>query len=159
MPTRGANTEWLILKQPPQVSHKPCALTEHTGHRCEGSMSSLGPELVQASSGLSLLGHGQPACGSASCVPEIMEDPLGLLRTPFAFGAAWISSARLTGHHLHCAPFTFQGLKNQPRVKLNIVRCPPVTTVLIRRPDLRYQLGFSVQNGIVSRAPHFLPKI
>lgn len=30
------------------------------------------------------------------------------------------------------------------------MRCPPVTTVLIRRPDLRYQLGFSVQNGIVS---------
>lgn len=44
-----------------------------------------------------------------------------------------------------------QGLKNQARIKLNIVRCPPVTTVLIRRPDLRYQLGFSVQNGIVSR--------
>lgn len=42
-----------------------------------------------------------------------------------------------------------QGLKNQSRIKLNIVRCPPVTTVLIRRPDLRYQLGFSVQNGIV----------
>lgn len=33
---------------------------------------------------------------------------------------------------------------------MNIVRCPPVTMVLIRRPDLRYQLGFSVQNGIVS---------
>lgn len=29
--------------------------------------------------------------------------------------------------------------------------------VLIRRPDLRYQLGFSVQNGIVSTGPdHFL---
>ncbi|XP_008840965.1 amyloid-beta A4 precursor protein-binding family A member 1 isoform X5 [Nannospalax galili] len=41
------------------------------------------------------------------------------------------------------------GLKNQSRIKLNIVRCPPVTTVLIRRPDLRYQLGFSVQNGII----------
>ncbi|XP_068781472.1 amyloid-beta A4 precursor protein-binding family A member 1 isoform X4 [Struthio camelus] len=41
------------------------------------------------------------------------------------------------------------GLKNQAQVKLNIVRCPPVTTVLIRRPDLRYQLGFSVQNGII----------
>ena len=66
VPTRGANAEWLILKQPPQVSHKPCALTEHTGHRCEGSMSSWGPELVQASSGLSLLGHGRPVCGSAS---------------------------------------------------------------------------------------------
>ncbi|TUN30350.1 Amyloid-beta A4 precursor protein-binding family A member 1 [Bagarius yarrelli] len=32
---------------------------------------------------------------------------------------------------------------------MNIVRCPPVTMVLIRRPDLRYQLGFSVQKGIV----------
>ncbi|XP_076217360.1 amyloid-beta A4 precursor protein-binding family A member 1-like isoform X4 [Aptenodytes patagonicus] len=41
------------------------------------------------------------------------------------------------------------GLKNQAQVKLNVVRCPPVTTVLIRRPDLRYQLGFSVQNGII----------
>uniref|UniRef100_A0A3Q4GP31 Amyloid beta (A4) precursor protein-binding, family A, member 1a n=1 Tax=Neolamprologus brichardi TaxID=32507 RepID=A0A3Q4GP31_NEOBR len=41
------------------------------------------------------------------------------------------------------------GLKNQSHIKLNIVRCPPVTTVLIRRPDLRYQLGFSVQNGII----------
>lgn len=33
---------------------------------------------------------------------------------------------------------------------MNIVSCPPVTTVLIKRPDLKYQLGFSVQNGIVS---------
>ncbi|ETE72702.1 Amyloid beta A4 precursor protein-binding family A member 2, partial [Ophiophagus hannah] len=42
-----------------------------------------------------------------------------------------------------------QGLKNQTQVKLNIVSCPPVTTVLIKRPDLKYQLGFSVQNGII----------
>lgn len=62
-------------------------------------------------------------------------------------------SVGLGVHHVHCALFTFQGLKNQARVKLNIVRCPPVTTVLIRRPDLRYQLGFSVQNGIVSTTP------
>lgn len=53
------------------------------------------------------------------------------------------------GLSLAFAPLV-QGLKNQSRIKLNIVRCPPVTTVLIRRPDLRYQLGFSVQNGIVS---------
>lgn len=45
--------------------------------------------------------------------------------------------------------FCVQGLKAQSRIKMNIVRCPPVTMVLIRRPDLRYQLGFSVQNGIV----------
>ena len=54
-----------------------------------------------------------------------------------------------------CCPLTPppqlpQGLKSQSRIKMNIVRCPPVTMVLIRRPDLRYQLGFSVQNGIVS---------
>lgn len=41
-------------------------------------------------------------------------------------------------------------MKNQVQVKMNIVSCPPVTTVLIKRPDLKYQLGFSVQNGIVS---------
>uniref|UniRef100_A0A3B3UAI4 Amyloid-beta A4 precursor protein-binding family A member 3 n=1 Tax=Poecilia latipinna TaxID=48699 RepID=A0A3B3UAI4_9TELE len=38
---------------------------------------------------------------------------------------------------------------NQVKVKLSIVSCPPVTTVLIKRPDLKYQLGFSVQNGII----------
>uniref|UniRef100_A0A096MBW8 Amyloid beta protein binding family A member 2 n=1 Tax=Poecilia formosa TaxID=48698 RepID=A0A096MBW8_POEFO len=42
-----------------------------------------------------------------------------------------------------------KGLKNQVQVKMNIVSCPPVTTVLIKRPDLKYQLGFSVQNGII----------
>lgn len=47
----------------------------------------------------------------------------------------------------------WKGLKNQVQVKMNIVSCPPVTTVLIKRPDLKYQLGFSVQNGIVSTSP------
>lgn len=46
--------------------------------------------------------------------------------------------------------FVLQGLKNQVKVKLSIVSCPPVTTVLIKRPDFKFQLGFSVQNGIVS---------
>lgn len=44
-----------------------------------------------------------------------------------------------------------QGLKNQVQVKLSVVSCPPVTMVLIKRPDLQYPLGFSVQNGIVSQ--------
>eukprot|EP00061_Rhincodon_typus_P016433 g44648.t1 len=39
-----------------------------------------------------------------------------------------------------------EGLKNQVQVKLNIVSCPPVTTVLIKRPDLKYQLGKSTFN-------------
>lgn len=50
-----------------------------------------------------------------------------------------------------------KGLKNQVQVKMNIVSCPPVTTVLIKRPDLKYQLGFSVQNGIVSVILHQNP--
>lgn len=63
----------------------------------------------------------------------------------------WPFEAVLTWGSCRCA---LQGLKNQTQVKLNIVSCPPVTTVLIKRPDLKYQLGFSVQNGIVS---HSLP--
>ena len=49
-----------------------------------------------------------------------------------------------------CVIVYLQGLKNLVKVKLSIVSCPPVTTVLIKRPDLKFQLGFSVQNGIVS---------
>ena len=50
----------------------------------------------------------------------------------------------------HWSILLFQGLKSHLQVKLSIVSCPPVTTVLIKRPDLKFQLGFSVQNGIVS---------
>lgn len=34
-------------------------------------------------------------------------------------------------------------------VRLVVVPCPPVVEVLIKRPDTKYQLGFSVQDGIV----------
>ncbi|CAI5685833.1 amyloid-beta A4 precursor protein-binding family A member 1 isoform X2 [Oreochromis niloticus] len=60
-----------------------------------------------------------------------------------------INGTSLVGLPLSTCQSIIKGLKNQSHVKLNIVRCPPVTTVLIRRPDLRYQLGFSVQNGII----------
>uniref|UniRef100_A0AAY4CBX3 Amyloid beta A4 protein-binding family A member 1 n=1 Tax=Denticeps clupeoides TaxID=299321 RepID=A0AAY4CBX3_9TELE len=60
-----------------------------------------------------------------------------------------LNGTSLVGLPLSTCQSIIKGLKNQSRVKLNIVRCPPVTTVLIRRPDLRYQLGFSVQNGII----------
>ncbi|XP_004375854.1 amyloid-beta A4 precursor protein-binding family A member 1 [Trichechus manatus latirostris] len=60
-----------------------------------------------------------------------------------------INGTSLVGLPLSTCQSIIKGLKNQSRVKLNIVRCPPVTTVLIRRPDLRYQLGFSVQSGII----------
>ncbi|VDK40620.1 unnamed protein product [Taenia asiatica] len=39
--------------------------------------------------------------------------------------------------------------KNQTAVKLVIVNCSPVVEVLIRRPDQKFQLGFSVQDGVI----------
>ncbi|XP_015424589.1 PREDICTED: amyloid beta A4 precursor protein-binding family A member 2 [Myotis davidii] len=64
-----------------------------------------------------------------------------------------IDGTSLVGLPLATCQGIIKGLKNQTQVKLNIVSCPPVTTVLIKRPDLKYQLGFSVQNGIVSPLP------
>ena len=43
----------------------------------------------------------------------------------------------------------FQNCKNKTAVKLTAVSCPPVVEVKIKRPDTKYQLGFSVQNGVV----------
>ena len=44
----------------------------------------------------------------------------------------------------------FQNCKNKTAVKVTAVSCPPVVEVKIKRPDTKYQLGFSVQNGVVS---------
>ncbi|XP_030044407.1 amyloid-beta A4 precursor protein-binding family A member 2 [Microcaecilia unicolor] len=60
-----------------------------------------------------------------------------------------INGTSLVGLPLATCQGIIKALKNQTQVKLNIVSCPPVTTVLIKRPDLKYQLGFSVQNGII----------
>ncbi|KRY32467.1 Protein lin-10 [Trichinella spiralis] len=35
-------------------------------------------------------------------------------------------------------------------VKITIVQTPPVVEVRIKRPDTKYQLGFSVQNGVIN---------
>lgn len=42
-----------------------------------------------------------------------------------------------------------QNVRTETSVKLRVISCPPVVEVLIRRPDPKYQLGFSVQNGVV----------
>ncbi|KAG8012728.1 Amyloid-beta A4 precursor protein-binding family A member 2, partial [Nibea albiflora] len=60
-----------------------------------------------------------------------------------------INDTSLVGLPLATCQGIIKGLKNQLKVKLSIVSCPPVTTVLIKRPDLKFQLGFSVQNGII----------
>ena len=48
-----------------------------------------------------------------------------------------------------------QNTKNKTAVKLTAVSCAPVVEVKIKRPDTKYQLGFSVQNGVVSPGPQF----
>ncbi|XP_039709381.1 amyloid-beta A4 precursor protein-binding family A member 2 isoform X4 [Pteropus medius] len=60
-----------------------------------------------------------------------------------------VNGTSLVGLPLATCQSIIKGLKHQTQVKLNIVSCPPVTTVLIKRPDLKYQLGFSVQSGII----------
>ncbi|KAL2093371.1 hypothetical protein ACEWY4_010683 [Coilia grayii] len=60
-----------------------------------------------------------------------------------------VNDTSLVGLPLATCQNIIKGLKNQVQVKLSVVSCPPVTTVLIKRPDLQYQLGFSVQNGII----------
>ena len=40
-------------------------------------------------------------------------------------------------------------MRTQSAVKLNVVSCTPVVEVCIKRPDSKYQLGFSVQNGVI----------
>ncbi|TKS84171.1 Amyloid beta A4 precursor protein-binding family A member 1 [Collichthys lucidus] len=66
-----------------------------------------------------------------------------------------INGTSLVGLPLNTCQSIIKGLKSQSRIKMNIVRCPPVTMVLIRRPDLRYQLGFSIcslmRGGIAER--------
>ncbi|XP_074834324.1 amyloid-beta A4 precursor protein-binding family A member 3 isoform X2 [Carettochelys insculpta] len=42
-----------------------------------------------------------------------------------------------------------EDLRWQTEVTLSIVRCPPVTTAIIRRPDSQYPLGFCVEDGII----------
>jgi amyloid beta A4 precursor protein-binding family A member 2 len=44
-----------------------------------------------------------------------------------------------------------QSTKHLTLVRLVVVPCPPVVEVLIKRPDTKYQLGFSVQDGIVNK--------
>uniref|UniRef100_A0A4W4EYN2 Amyloid beta precursor protein binding family A member 2 n=1 Tax=Electrophorus electricus TaxID=8005 RepID=A0A4W4EYN2_ELEEL len=60
-----------------------------------------------------------------------------------------VNDTSLVGLPLATCQSIIKSLKGQVQLKLSVVSCPPVTTVLIKRPDLQYQLGFSVQNGII----------
>ncbi|XP_075677255.1 uncharacterized protein LOC113794566 isoform X3 [Dermatophagoides pteronyssinus] len=60
-----------------------------------------------------------------------------------------INGISLVGLPLSTCQNYVKNTKNQTVVKFTIVPCPPVVEVKIKRPDTKYQLGFSVQNGVI----------
>uniref|UniRef100_A0AAY4CIH9 Amyloid-beta A4 precursor protein-binding family A member 3 n=1 Tax=Denticeps clupeoides TaxID=299321 RepID=A0AAY4CIH9_9TELE len=60
-----------------------------------------------------------------------------------------VNGTSLVGLPIDACHSIIRELKNQTRVKLSIVHCPPVTMAIIKRPEPRYQLGFSVEDGII----------
>ncbi|KAI4904250.1 hypothetical protein NFI96_031779 [Prochilodus magdalenae] len=60
-----------------------------------------------------------------------------------------VNGTSLVGLPITTCHNIIRDLKNQSEVKLSIVHCPPVTMAIIKRPDPKYQLGFSVEDGII----------
>ncbi|KAL7641729.1 UNVERIFIED_CONTAM: hypothetical protein RMT77_007603 [Armadillidium vulgare] len=60
-----------------------------------------------------------------------------------------INGISLVGLPLSNCQNYIKNTKYNTAVKLTVVPCPPVVEVKIRRPDTKYQLGFSVQNGVI----------
>ncbi|XP_059490401.1 protein lin-10-like isoform X8 [Neocloeon triangulifer] len=60
-----------------------------------------------------------------------------------------INGVSLVGLPLSTCQNYIKNAKTQTVVKLTVVPCAPVVEVKIKRPDTKYQLGFSVQNGVI----------
>ncbi|XP_070493286.1 rho GTPase-activating protein gacG isoform X2 [Chironomus tepperi] len=60
-----------------------------------------------------------------------------------------INGLSLVGLPLSQCQQYIKNTKNQTAVKFTVVPCAPVVEVKIKRPNTKYQLGFSVQNGVI----------
>jgi len=60
-----------------------------------------------------------------------------------------INGISLVGLPLLAAQQNIKNAKTSTAVRLTVVSTPPVVEVRIKRPDTKYQLGFSVQNGVI----------
>ncbi|XP_067287282.1 amyloid-beta A4 precursor protein-binding family A member 3 isoform X2 [Pseudorasbora parva] len=60
-----------------------------------------------------------------------------------------VNGTSLVGLPIATCQSIIRDLKNLSMIKLSIVHCPPVTMAIIKRPDPKYQLGFSVEDGII----------
>ncbi|KAL1023253.1 hypothetical protein UPYG_G00038320 [Umbra pygmaea] len=96
----------------------------------ESGWGSILPTVVVAN-----LLHGGPAerCGALSIGDRIMA----------------VNGTSLVGLPIASCQNIIRDLKNQTEVKVSIVHCPPVTMAIIKRPDPKFQLGFSVEDGII----------
>uniref|UniRef100_A0A3P9J8N3 Amyloid-beta A4 precursor protein-binding family A member 3 n=1 Tax=Oryzias latipes TaxID=8090 RepID=A0A3P9J8N3_ORYLA len=96
----------------------------------ESGWGSILPTVVVAN-----LLHGGPAerCSELSIGDRIMS----------------VNGTSLVGLPITTCQNIIRDLKSQKYVKLSIVHCPPVTMAIIRRPDPKFQLGFSVEDGII----------
>ncbi|MGH0121473.1 UNVERIFIED_CONTAM: hypothetical protein FKN15_023771 [Acipenser sinensis] len=70
-----------------------------------------------------------------------------------------VNGTSLVGLPITTCQSIIRDLKNQTEVKLSIVHCPPVTMAIIKRPDPKYQLGFSVEDGILENLTNFIKAI
>lgn len=96
----------------------------------ESGWGSMLPTVVIAN-----LAHGSPAqrCAHLNIGDQIIS----------------INGISLVGLPLSACQNYIKNSKNQTAVRLTVVPCPPVVEVKIKRPDTKYQLGFSVQNGVI----------
>lgn len=96
----------------------------------ESGWGSILPTVVVAN-----LLHGGPAerCGELSIGDRIMS----------------VNGTSMVGLPITTCQNIIRDLKSQKYIKLSIVHCPPVTMAIIRRPDPKFQLGFSVEDGII----------
>ncbi|XP_053742528.1 amyloid-beta A4 precursor protein-binding family A member 3 [Synchiropus splendidus] len=97
----------------------------------ESGWGSILPTVVVAN-----LLHSGPAerCGELSIGDRIMS----------------VNGTSMVGLPISTCQNILRDLKSQRYVKMNIVHCPPVTMAIIRRPDSKFQLGFTVEDGIIS---------
>ena len=116
-------------------------------------------------------------CQKEVLVPKQKNEPLGLVIVESGWGsmlptvvvanmaptgpAARCGALNIGDQIISCNGISMVGLplstcqthvkntRHLTLVRLVVVPCPPVVEVLIKRPDTKYQLGFSVQDGIV----------
>uniref|UniRef100_A0A183DUI3 Protein kinase domain-containing protein n=1 Tax=Gongylonema pulchrum TaxID=637853 RepID=A0A183DUI3_9BILA len=75
-----------------------------------------------------------------------IDDPSYLREIDYQIIA--INGISLVGLPLASAQQNIKAAKTSTAVRLTVVSTPPVVEVRIKRPDTKYQLGFSVQNGV-----------